>query len=77
MCNMMYKGREGGGVNLWGLEGACRHMAAGAIGGVKGVGVATGQAARGGPVGMHLPVSFSRLPICKGDMKGELRCLGW
>jgi len=40
-------------------------MAACPIGGMEGVVVAAGQTARGRPVGVHLPMGFHRLPICK------------
>lgn len=40
-------------------------MAACPIGGMKGVLIAARQTARGRPVGVHLPMGFYGLPICK------------
>ena len=40
-------------------------MVAGPIRGMEGVMVAARQTARGRPVGVHLPVGFYRLPICR------------
>ncbi len=50
-------------------------MAACPIGGMEGVMVAARQTARGRPVGVHLPMGFHRLPICKMGV-GVSACLG-